>query len=319
MSSDSDLRKRLEALNRKPLPPRATRRGDVDDVRRKLTRRRKTSQDPPPAADEAPKAILYRRDLPLPERKPRSRPTTPARPVDLAAAVKGEEVAGPRGGRAFLITSDIREIEEAPALCNTFRDCLLRDGSNLRRWLGVMCGTDRAAPEDVIFVDLETTGLGSTPLFLIGTMTWEAGGLVVRQYFARNYAEEPAVISLFLACTARKNLLVSFNGKSFDLPYVRVRSAANRIPFEIALDHLDLLHVSRRVWRGRLPDCRLQTLERHVCGRMRYGDIPGQEIPQAYHDFVRTGDARLMVECLKHNMLDLVTLADLMTRLPPPG
>jgi len=149
-------------------------------------------------------------------------------------------------------------------------------------------------------------------------MSWEGGGLVVRQYFARNYAEEAAVISTFLDRAAARKLLVSFNGKSFDLPYVRVRAVANAIPFQLGLDHLDLLHVSRRIWRGVLPDCRLQTLERHVCGRTRCGDIPGSEIPQVYHDFVRTNDARLMVEVLKHNMLDLVTLGDLLIRLPPP-
>lgn len=319
MGPGKDLRKRLEGLNRGPLPEREQTVADVDEVRRKLAKQRKASQEPPPAADEALKAILYRRDLPQPQRKTQSRPITSAPPVDLAGAVSGEEVAGPRGGCAFLITKDIREIKEAAPLCNTFRNCLLGDDSNVRRWLTVMCGTSRASPEDVMFIDLETTGLAGSPLFLIGTMSWEESGLTARQYFARNYAEESAVISLFLERAARKELFISFNGKSFDLPYVRVRCAANRIPFGIALDHFDLLHVSRRIWRGRLPDCRLQTLERHVCGRTRYGDIPGEEIPQAYHDFVRTGDARQMVECLKHNMLDLVTLAELMVRLPPPG
>jgi hypothetical protein len=181
-----------------------------------------------------------------------------------------------------------------------------------------MCGREGFLPDDVLFVDLETTGLGSTPLFLIGTMGWEGGGLVVRQYFARNYAEEPAVVRLFLDLLRRKPLLVSFNGKSFDMPYVRVRAAANGLPYVEPANHFDLLHVSRRIWRGYLPDCRLQTLERHVCGRTRTGDIPGADIPQAYHDFVRTGDARQMGECLRHNRLDLITLADLMVRLPAP-
>jgi len=239
--------------------------------------------------------------------------------VDLAAAVDGAEVEAPHGGRAFLIASDVRELEEAGGLCEGFHAALTRAGSSARRWLAAM-GEPRAfRPEDVLFLDLETTGLTGTPLFLIGTMVWEDGGLVVRQYFARTYAEERAVLSLFFDRAATKKLLVSFNGKTFDLPYVRVRAAANALACAEPPGHLDLLHVSRRIWRGRLPDCKLQTLERHVCGRMRFGDLPGAEIPRAYHDYVRTGDAREMVDCLRHNLLDLVTLADLMTRLPPPG
>ena len=57
-------------------------------------------------------------------------------------------------------------------------------------------------------------------------------------------------------------------------------------------------------------------MESHICGRARHGDIPGAEIPEAYHAFVRTGDAAMIVEILRHNMLDLVTMADIMARLP---
>jgi uncharacterized protein YprB with RNaseH-like and TPR domain len=77
------------------------------------------------------------------------------------------------------------------------------------------------------------------------------------------------------------------------------------------LIHCDLLHHARRRWGKQLPDCRLQTLERHVCRRRRDEDIPGHEIPAAYHDFVRTGDAWLIRSVLHHNALDLITLLQL--------
>ena len=165
-------------------------------------------------------------------------------------------------------------------------------------------------------MDLESTGLAGTPLFMIGVMTWEDGGLVVRQYFARDYSEERAVIGLFLAMLKGKELLVSFNGKSFDVPYVRVRAAATGLRLESAPAHLDLLHASRRAWKHVLPNCKLQTLEARICGRVRHGDIPGADIPDAYHTFVRTTNAYQMVRVLEHNRLDLITLADLLVRLP---
>jgi uncharacterized protein YprB with RNaseH-like and TPR domain len=77
------------------------------------------------------------------------------------------------------------------------------------------------------------------------------------------------------------------------------------------LVHCDLLHHARRRWGGKLPDCRLQTLERHILRRRRSNDIPGRDIPAVYHDFVRTSDAWLIRAVLHHNALDLVTLLQL--------
>jgi uncharacterized protein YprB with RNaseH-like and TPR domain len=113
-----------------------------------------------------------------------------------------------------------------------------------------------------------------------------------------------------------KALIVSFNGKSFDVPFVRMRAAYNGLACDLPQPHLDLLHASRRVWRRQLPDCKLQTLESHICGRWRTGDIPGSMIPDAYHDFVHTKNAARMVRVLEHNYLDLVTLAEIMVRMP---
>ena len=79
--------------------------------------------------------------------------------------------------------------------------------------------------------------------------------------------------------------------------------------------HIDILHHARRRWRKQLPNCRLQTLERHVCRRRRAADIPGHAIPGVYADYVRTGFERDMDTVLYHNALDLVTLFDLAHRL----
>jgi len=236
----------------------------------------------------------------------------PARLEDLAP---GGEAFAPDGSAVWVVSQDISERDPDRAhlgdslirrLANAPHDPLLR--SLAPRGL---------AAEEVLFVDLETTGLQSSPLFLIGVMSWTGQGLQVRQYFARDYTEEPAAIQLFLSELDRCGLLVSFNGKSFDWPYVQMRAAATLVGKPQEPAHLDLLLEARRVWKPSVPDCRLQTLEEHICGRPpRVGDIPGAEIPQAYHDFVETGDAREMAVVLEHNLLDLVTLAELLVRLP---
>jgi uncharacterized protein YprB with RNaseH-like and TPR domain len=308
-----DLRKRLDELNREPLPERDASDLDVEQIRRRI---RKMRQEAP---EIGPEAIQYRRDLPRDrDRSGATELTGPS--VSLEQAAPGREVAAPSGGRAYLIETPLADCgPDWAGLSEGFRRGLCRSDSDARRRVHVACGMGEVAPEDVVFLDLETTGLAGTPLFLIGTMVWQDGGLVVRQCFARNYAEERAVISLFLRDAARRRLLISFNGKSFDVPYVRVRAVTNGLPFSLGLAHLDLLHECRRAWRRRLPDCRLQTLEHHICGRLRSADIPGSEIPDAYHAFVRTGNAVQMADVLEHNRLDLATLADLLLRLPGPS
>jgi uncharacterized protein YprB with RNaseH-like and TPR domain len=75
------------------------------------------------------------------------------------------------------------------------------------------------------------------------------------------------------------------------------------------------LHLARRRWRSELPDCKLQTLERHICGRTRADDMPSNQIPAAYQQYVRTGFEREMDAILLHNAVDLVTMLDLAMRL----
>ena len=249
----------------------------------------------------------------------RPAPAPPGEKVLLEQAVDGT-VVDTDAGRAFVIDRPIARIDpKFASLSETFARCLADCDSPLWTHLSDVADPGTLSAPGVIFLDLETTGLGTGPLFLIGTMLWRDGGLVVRQFFARDYSEERAAISLFLADSTDVGLLLSFNGKSFDLPYVRVRAAATGVDCTLDPPHLDLLHTGRRIWKGHFDDCRLQTLERFVCGRSRTGDIPGWQIPRAYHDYVRTGNAWQMVDCLEHNMLDLVTLADLMTRLPSKG
>ncbi len=236
--------------------------------------------------------------------------------VLLEQAVPGKEVTHANQGSHYFVDARAETVEDAESLDATFDQMLAAPGSNLCKQLAHTCKMRNLLPTDFIFMDIETTGLRRTPLFLIGVMVWDNGGFEVRQFFARDYPEEGAVIASFIEACSNKRLLVTFNGKSFDLPFIQARAAVSRLPFDLDLAHLDLLHVGRRVWGRSLPNCKLQTLERFVCARTRIGDLPGSQIPDAYHEYVRTRNAWQIVDILKHNVLDLVTLADLMTRFP---
>lgn len=171
-----------------------------------------------------------------------------------------------------------------------------------------------AFPQRVAVLDIETCGLAGSTVFLIGVLHHYQGKINLTQYWARNYAEERAVLTAVRELLGPQQVLVTFNGKSFDWPQIRDRSTLHERDPDAAnhpLVHLDLLHHARRRWRYELPNCKLQTLERYICGRHRTGDIPGGDIPDAYHDYVRTGDVSEVHAILHHNALDLVTLLQL--------
>lgn len=173
-------------------------------------------------------------------------------------------------------------------------------------------------PGGALFIDTETTGLAGSMVFLLGAMRISGGRITLRQVFARDYREEPALLEEWAELLSGAEMLVSFNGKAFDVPVLRDRLGYHGIASPDEPPHLDLLHAARRRWRDVLPDCRLQTLEWRVCGRRRAGDIPGEEIPDVYHRFVRTGDSADVISVFHHNALDLITLADIALALAAP-
>jgi len=170
----------------------------------------------------------------------------------------------------------------------------------------------------IVFLDIETAGLSrqKQPLFLIGVMVWSEGRFVIRQYLACHPEQEAAVVAAFCRSVEDSPVLITYNGRRFDVPYIEQRAFRHGTPLHPPpVEHLDLLYSVRRAWRRRLPDCKLETVERHICGRIRTGDIPGSLIPWAWQRFVRTGDVRDMRRILEHNALDLATLADVAVRL----
>jgi uncharacterized protein YprB with RNaseH-like and TPR domain len=167
-----------------------------------------------------------------------------------------------------------------------------------------------------LFLDTETTGLSGgtgTLSFLVGVGWLEDTGVFkVEQYFCREPGEEGAQLSLLATRLKWASCLVTFNGRSFDIPLLNTRFILQKMKNPgYGLPHLDLLHVARRVFKKRLDSCRLGNLEGAVLGFERIGDIPGSEIPGVYAAFLRGGPVGPIEAVLEHNALDLVGLAAL--------
>jgi uncharacterized protein YprB with RNaseH-like and TPR domain len=170
--------------------------------------------------------------------------------------------------------------------------------------------------EDLVVLDLETAGFWGCPVFLVGMLLAEEGRLITLQLLARDYPEEAAIVGATATVLASRELLVTFNGKSFDVPFLAERALVHQIvPATGHRKHVDVLHPARRRYAGELPDCRLQTLERHVAGIHRVGDLPSAEIPAAYHAFAASGRLEELARVLHHSRVDLLATALLFAAL----
>jgi uncharacterized protein YprB with RNaseH-like and TPR domain len=176
-----------------------------------------------------------------------------------------------------------------------------------------------ADPEQWIFLDTETTGLAGgsgTYAFLVGLAWWESGGLEVEQLFMRDYSEECSLLSALAERLAERQVLVTFNGKSFDWPLLETRYRMSRkISPPCPRAHLDLLHSARNLWRLRLGSVRLSQLERHVLGWDRGADLMSDLIPRIYLDFIRGAPSERLIPVFHHNQMDLRGLAGLSNRI----
>ena len=190
----------------------------------------------------------------------------------------------------------------------------------IRRLVQLLCARQQACdPGSVIFLDTETTGLSGgtgTIAFLVGVGRWSGSGLSVEQYLMRDYNEERAMLLGLRESLADAEVLVTFNGKAFDIPLLQSRFVLARQRWPLAgAAHLDLLHPARRIWKLRLGGCSLANLESQILGIEREDDIPGHLIPQVYFRYVRTRNPQGVGSILNHNRQDIETLARLTLRM----
>ncbi len=230
-----------------------------------------------------------------------------------ASAVQGEIVNTPYGGyilrsKAFPLTFD-----HGADLHQFLR-------FNARDWM--LLGKNRVlqelTPHNIVVVDTETTGLAGgtgTLAFMIGIGEIEGDNIVIRQYFMRDFSDEPAVLQAISKHIGDKIAVISYNGKAYDFSVLRSRYILNRKPYQFEKHlHLDFLHTARRLWKGLVGQCTLQNLELNILRLQRRDDIPGWEIPQLYFDYLKSGDLSTMLSIFQHNCIDILSLFSLLIR-----
>ena len=178
---------------------------------------------------------------------------------------------------------------------------------------------DSVTLDKCLFFDLETTGLaggsGTFP-FLLGFGYFKDQIFRVEQFFLPDYGREYFLFEYLTILFKRFSYFVSFNGKSFDLPLLKNRFILNRFHIDWKpFIHIDLLHISRRIWKDSLKSLELSRIETHLLNRKRKADIPGSLIPQAYFSYITSGLIHDVKRIIEHNYLDILSLADLLLLL----
>jgi len=172
--------------------------------------------------------------------------------------------------------------------------------------------SDPVDPQRLLFIDTETTGLSGgtgTVAFMIGLGFIENHRFIVHQYFITQLSHEEGMLELLRKVIPKFDCMVSYNGKSFDIPLLNSRFVMNRMqPIPEDTNHIDLLHSTRTFWKYSMENCKLKTVETDLLGLFREDDIPGDMIPDAYFDYLRSRRIDKIERIFYHNRFDIITM-----------
>jgi hypothetical protein len=165
------------------------------------------------------------------------------------------------------------------------------------------------------YFDTETTGLSTgagTVIFLAASARLDGERIRVRQFLLPDYPHEPALLRALTAELRSVERLVTYNGRTFDLPMLAARLTVHglfRDQATVPDAHDDLLPLARRLFRRPLGGARLADVEAGVLGVRRTSDCAGSEVPARYFGYLAGGSPDILAEVLDHNLQDVVSLA----------
>jgi len=172
---------------------------------------------------------------------------------------------------------------------------------------------------EAMVLDIETLGLrGSGVLpFLVGLGVPRGRFLEIDQYLLADLGGEGPMLDAVAARVGTSRVLLTYNGRRFDIPVLRARCVINRRPVDAISPaiHCDLLGPVRRLFRERLGACTLRQAEVSLLGLVREDDVPGAEAPARFRAWLDGGPPSVLEGVIRHNQLDLCSTVVLGARL----
>jgi uncharacterized protein YprB with RNaseH-like and TPR domain len=234
--------------------------------------------------------------------------------ISIDAIVEGRTVANEHGSFFYIEQDHQPDYQHGVVRLSDF---LVGNPAHLGT-IGLNQSFSNTDPRKILFIDTETTGLSGgsgTYVFLVGVGYFVADTFRVAQFFMNDYNEEAALLAGLNALIRQFELIVSYNGKSFDAPLLVSRNIHQSMKSPLLdIPHFDLLHVVRRLWKHRLAECSLGYAESMLTGTYRTGDIPGYLIPQVYFEYLYRGNAKPLLPVLYHNRQDILSMVAILVR-----
>lgn len=170
-------------------------------------------------------------------------------------------------------------------------------------------------PFNLKFMDIETLGLSSAPIILLGIAEINGKYIESNQYLLRDKEEEPALIEAYLSHIDEASVHVTYNGASFDIPFIKNRARLYRMDCNLNQTHFDLMYPARNLWKNVLPNYKLTTIEEKIFNIKREDDVPGAFIPDYYETYLATKNIGPLIPIIEHNRMDIVSLADFLMKI----
>ena len=168
-------------------------------------------------------------------------------------------------------------------------------------------------------LDIETSGLSSanSKCILVGLLTRTDSGVRVTQFLAENHYEENRVLEATMDFLDREGIdyLITYNGKSFDVPFINARLESTFMGGHISLYDFDLYRFLKlgTDLKKRIGSLRQMSVEDYYgIFQDRMDTITGRESVSMFDEYSLTGNATLEKVILTHNREDVLQLHRLM-------
>jgi len=185
--------------------------------------------------------------------------------------------------------------------------------------------------EDLLFLDIETLGLYDSPIIIVGIGFFKNNKYHIREFFARDLEEEIAICEhLRSKILPNFKSFITYNGKSFDIPYIANRFlyyfdenpmiSDEDVPYEKSntkYHHIDLYHNCRRKFKGMFDKYTLTNMEEKLLNWKRDNELPSSLVGMCYKKF-RDDPQRyigLIKECIEHNYFDVYSMPLILKQL----
>lgn len=174
--------------------------------------------------------------------------------------------------------------------------------------------TISSEPDKLCFLDIETTGFSriNCLCYLIGIVYFTDSQPVYRQWLAEKAADEIVMINELNSFLSDKEYLITFNGETFDLPFLSKRAQFHKITFDFShMKSLDLYKVVNKCNSLlNLSDKKQKTVENFLQIH-RKDTYTGGELIEVFRHFVAFKDPKDRALLLLHNHDDIVGMLDL--------